>query len=212
MGAKAPTLSMLSYLDPILYPDECEVLEVSHNRYVYPIFKNGSSSLLNSNFRSLSLSEIEQLETIEVFIRDPLDRYVSGVQTFLRFNPEYAREATLKLIHEYLFLNRHFTLQFHWLVNLARYTTASITIRPIEELSTATDLTWHQLSRDQRLINEFSAYVNLHYYLLLDKVLRHDLLGMTVTFKEILAHIQTFYPDLYNDIIQRSKNLCAVLG
>ena len=202
---------MLSYLDPILFPDECEVLEVSPNRYVYPIFKNGSSSLLNSNFRSLSLSEIEQLETIEVFIRDPLDRYVSGVQTFLRFNPEFQREPTLRLIHEYLFLNRHFNLQFHWLVNLARYTDANITIRPIEELNTATDLTWHQLSRDQSLVNEFSGNVRLHYYLQLDKVLRHDFMGKTVKFKDILTHIHTFYPDLYDDIIQRTKNICAVL-
>lgn len=202
---------MLSYLDPILFPDECEVLEVSPNRYVYPIFKNGSSSLLNSNFRSLSLSEIEQLETIEVFIRDPLDRYVSGVQTFLRFNPEFQREATLKLIHEYLFLNRHFNLQFHWLVNLARYTDANITIRPIEELNTATDLTWHQLSRDQSLVNEFSNNVRLHYYLQLDKVLRHDFMGKTVSFKDILTHVHTFYPDLYDDIIQRTKNICSVL-
>ena len=202
---------MLSYLDPVLFPDECEILEVSPNRYVYSIFKNGSSSLSNSNFRKLRLSEIVQLTNVEVFIRDPFDRYVSGVQTFLRFHPEFQRETTIKLIHEYLFLNRHFNLQFHWLVNLARYTNATITIRPIEELNTATDLTWHQLSRNESLVAEFSQNARLHYYLQLDKVLRHDLLGKTVEFKDIIKHIFDYYPDLYKDVIQRSRDLCAVL-
>ena len=37
---------MLSHLDRIIFPDRCEVIEViPSQRYVYPIFKNGRSSL-----------------------------------------------------------------------------------------------------------------------------------------------------------------------
>ena len=37
---------MLSPLDRIIFPDRCEVIEViPSQRYVYPIFKNGRSSL-----------------------------------------------------------------------------------------------------------------------------------------------------------------------
>jgi hypothetical protein len=38
---------MLSQLDHIIYPDRCEVYEiVPSQRYFYPIFKNGSSSIM----------------------------------------------------------------------------------------------------------------------------------------------------------------------
>jgi hypothetical protein len=63
---------MLGYLDPILFPDDIEVLEVSPNRYVYPIFKNGSRSLVGKEYRTLSKDEILDLDHVEVFVRDPL--------------------------------------------------------------------------------------------------------------------------------------------
>ena len=52
---------MLSQIDTLLFPDECEVLEVDNNRYVFPIHKNGSTSLHKSGFRTLTLEEIKKL-------------------------------------------------------------------------------------------------------------------------------------------------------
>lgn len=202
---------MLSYIDPILFPDECEVLEVAPNRYVYNIFKNGSSSLRKSDFRLLNLDEIAKLETIEVFLRDPFERYISGVQSYLRYlDPAYDRITVLRMIDEFLFLNRHFSLQFHWLVNLAQHTSARIALRPLSDLGTITDLTWNALTKDQALIKHFEANDRLWFYLRLDQVLL-DFIGQPVKFTEIIEHIKIEYPVLYEEVIQRSKDICAVL-
>lgn len=202
---------MLGYIDPILFPDECEVLEVAPNRYVYNIFKNGSSSLRKSGFRKLSLEEIANLDTIEVFIRDPYERYVSGVQTYLSYlEPTQDRDTVLDIIDQFLFLNRHFTLQFHWLVNLARHTSANIKFRSLDELGNITDLTWNALTRDEELLKHFEDNDRLWFYLQLDNVLT-DFVGKTVKFKEVIKHIQATHPVLYEETIQRSQELCAVL-
>jgi hypothetical protein len=203
---------MLGYIDPIIFPDECEVLEVAPNRYVYNIFKNGSSSLRKSGFRQLSLDEVAALDVVEVFVRDPYERYVSGVQTYLRYlNPAQDRNTVLDMIDQFLFLNRHFALQFHWLVNLARHTSASITIRPLSDMGMITDLMWNTLTRDEKLIKHFEDNDRLWFYLQLDKILTEDFVGQTVKFKDIIAHIHTSYPVLYEEVIQRTKDLCVVL-
>ena len=204
---------MMSYLDPILFPDQCVVYEIDVNRYVYPIFKNGSSSLAAAGYRQLGHSEIRQLSTIEVYLRDPYDRYVSGVQTYLsHLSPEYDRPTVLKMISEYLFLNRHFALQFHWITNLARFTDAWMYFRPMEELHTATEHTFNIISRDPALIEYFEDHDKLHYYLQLDKILVERFMTQCVSFKEIVARVRGHHYDLYNEVIERNKRLCTVLG
>lgn len=203
---------MLSYLDPLLFPDEILVIELTKNRYVYPIFKNGSSSLFETAERTLGIERIAQLGHIEVFVREPFERYVSGVQTYLRMNPHLDRATALSMIDEYLFLNRHFTLQFHWIVNLARFNPKIwMTFKPMEELNSATDLTWNALTRDETLLEYFNDNRKLWFYLQLDKVLTEDFIGQSATITMILAHIKVKYPGLYEETIERTQELCAVL-
>ena len=202
---------MLSYLDPILFPDQLEIYRVEPDRYIYPIYKNGSSSLKGSAERVYDYKVIKKLQVIEVFVREPFERYVSGVQTWLNHNPDFDRDTALKFIKEFLFLNSHFSLQFHWLVNLRRFTEAWVYLRPMEELHTATDLAWNVLARDQTLVDYFQDHAKLWYYLQLDKILYEDLRGQTLTMTMILAHIKAKYPPLYTEIIQRDLDLCAVL-
>jgi hypothetical protein len=202
---------MLSYLDPILFPDQCEILEVGPDRHVYPIFKNGSSSLLAANLRKLNYFEMRELRTVEVFLREPFERYVSGVQTYLRQNTHLDRATALTMIDEYLFLNSHFSLQFHWIVNLQKFTDAWMYFRPIEELHTATDHTWNVLARDETLVNYFGNNKKLNYYLQLDKILYEDFMGQTVSLKQIIRFIQTNHHALYNEVIDRSIQICNAL-
>ena len=202
---------MLGYLDPILFPDQLEIYRVEPDRYIYPIYKNGSSSLRASAERVYDYKQIAQLKTIEVFVREPFERYVSGVQTWLNHNPDFDRNTALKFVREFLFLNNHFSLQFHWLVNLQRFTEAWMYLRPMEELHTATDLAWNVLARDQSLVDYFQDNTKLWYYLQLDKILYEDLRGQTVTMRMIVSHIKEKYPPLYTEIIQRDLDLCAVL-
>jgi hypothetical protein len=202
---------MLAYLDPILFPDQLEIYRVEPDRYIYPIYKNGSSSLRASAERVYDYKEIRKLKVIEVFVREPFERYVSGVQTWLNHNPELDRVTALKFVKDFLFLNNHFSLQFHWLVNLQRFTEAWMYIRPMEELHTATDLAWNVLARDESLMDYFRDNTKLWYYLQLDKILWEDLRGQTLTMRMIVSHIKQKYPALYTEIIQRDLDLCAVL-
>jgi hypothetical protein len=189
------------------------VIELTPNRYVYPIFKNGSSGLFELCYATLSTDDIRNLKHVEVFVREPFERYVSGVQTYLRYNPHLDRATALTMIDEYLFLNRHFTLQFHWLVNLQRFNSdIQITFRSMSDLNDHVGATWNALSRDQSLIDYFAENDKLHFYLTLDKILYEDFMGKTVKFKDILTHIQISYPVLYEETIERSRELCNVLG
>lgn len=203
---------MLTFLDPILFPDQCQILEVGPDRYVYPIFKNGSSSLLAANPRALNYFEMRELRTVEVFLREPFERYISGVQTYLRQNTHLDRATALTMIDQYLFLNSHFSLQFHWIVNLQKFTDAWMYFRPIDELHTATEHTWNVLARDEVLVNYFGNNQKLKYYLQLDKILYEDFMGKTVPLKQIIRFIHDNHNTLYNEVIDRSIRICNVLG
>jgi len=201
---------MLSQLDNIIFPDRCDVLEiVPSQRYVYPIYKNGSSSLYESGFRLMDHDELRNIPVVDIYVRDPYDRFVTGVNTFLQHNNNLDRATVLHFINNYLFLNRHFCPQFHWLVNLQRFTDAKIRINPISALSDITSLKVNQ-SQDP-MLDEALSTEKLHFYLSIDKVLTEDLLGKTVSFKLIVQTIKHRYPDVYKEVVQRSIDLCNVL-
>ena len=121
---------MLSHLDRIIFPDRCEVIEVvPSQRYVYPIFKNGRSSLTivaeKNNWRISLNDQIKRINSIDVILRDPQDRLISGINTFiqhtLRDNPDLDPHTVEWFALNYISLNRHYASQFAWLLNLARY-------------------------------------------------------------------------------------------
>lgn len=201
---------MLSQLDNIIFPDRCDVLEiVPSQRYVYPIYKNGSSSLYKSGFRLVDHDELSNIPVVDIYVRNPYDRFVTGVNTFLQHNAKLDQSTVLHFVNNYLFLNRHFCPQFHWLVNLQRFTNAKIRINPISALSDITALRVNQ--SEDPLLDEYLSRDKLHFYLSIDKVLTEDLLGKTVPFKLIVQTIKHRYPEMYKEIIQRSKDLCNVL-
>jgi hypothetical protein len=202
---------VLSQLDNIIFPDRCDVLEiVPSQRYVYPIYKNGSSSLYNTGFRLLDNDEIKNISVIDVYVRNPYDRFVTGVNTFLQHNADLDRATALHFITNYLFLNRHFCPQFHWLVNLQRFTDAKIRINSIDTLPDITPLKVNQ--SEDPLLDEYLGTEKIHFYLSIDKVLTEDLLGKTVPFKLIVQTVQHRYTEVYKEVVQRSMDLCNVLG
>ena len=200
---------MLSQLDNIIFPDRCEVLEVAPQRYVYPIYKNGYSSLSNSGFRVLTMSELSKLDTVEIFVRDPIERFFSGLSTWIEHNDHLDKNTMLFMAGHHLFTNRHYSPQFHWLVNLRRFTTAKIKINPIEDLSTITNL---RLNENKNKIHyDISHFSKVAFYMQLDKVLTENFIGQTVEFTEIVATVRQKYPEVYQEVIQRSINICSVL-
>jgi hypothetical protein len=155
-------------------------------------------------------NELDTIPVIDIYVRNPYDRFVTGVNTFLQHNSNLDSATALHFVTNYLFLNRHFCPQFYWLVNLQRFTRAEIRINPIESLSDITRLRVNQ-SQDP-LLDQYPSTAKLHFYLSIDKVLTEDLLGKTVSFDQIVQTIKHKYPEVHKEVVQRSIDLCNVLA
>ena len=64
---------MLSRIDEIIYPNRCEVIEfMDPQRFVYPIFKNGSSSIreyaTQQNYKTLINEQIKKCNKFLILI------------------------------------------------------------------------------------------------------------------------------------------------
>jgi hypothetical protein len=92
------------------------------------MFKNGSSTLLQiaekNQYRRYKGKDIYDLESVDVILRNPRQRYVAGVAQFVtvlkRDNPDLDINTCIWFANRYCFLNRHYVTQFHWLLNLSR--------------------------------------------------------------------------------------------
>ena len=202
---------MLSRLDDIIYPNRCEVIEIeASQRYIYPIFKNGSSSLIEharqQNYKILINEQIKRAPIIDVILRDPLLRYISGVQKFVhdvkKENPTLDVDTILYFAENYLFLNRHYAPQLSWLINLSRYADAKLRLHNMGTLSTFTPLTWtppKDIQFDQTVSDRQSNNIHNKMYLRLDNLLL-QLIGQELTFKEILAYLKQQDPQAYQKL------------
>ena len=72
---------------------ECKVYRIGKN-YVYPIFKNATTSLYQVHDEVLHNQEIAQCNNIHVLIRDPADRFVSGINTYIKKNSQSKKTHT----------------------------------------------------------------------------------------------------------------------
>jgi hypothetical protein len=129
---------MFKNLTDILTAD-CEVVKFSNEQFFYPIFKNGSSSLTTyarkNNLLFLKNREISNCKKITVFLRSPVERFVSGVHTFFYLtNNQYIDENTLKKIESFDIVDRHFIPQYLWLLHLHKYFNGIVEFKPVLEL------------------------------------------------------------------------------
>ena len=118
---------------------DCEVVKLNDEQYVYPIFKNGRSSIKKyvkkNNLSLLKNNEILNLKKITIFLRSPKDRFVSGVHTFFYLkNKQLIDEPTLKKIERFEIVNRHFIPQYLWLLHLHKYFNGIVELKPVSEL------------------------------------------------------------------------------
>jgi hypothetical protein len=212
---------MLSYLDCIIFPDRCDVIEVvPSQRYVYPIFKNASSSLhyeaIQSNWRIIINEQIKKLSHIEVILRDPQQRLVSGFNTFIQHvlqeNPELDQNTVVWFAKNYLFLDRHYCPQFFWLINLARYLSpdTALTFQHMDCVADITSL--HRLPEGitpstEHLAQQALSIPNIEMYQRLDQVLFDQCMGQSMTFGQLLNVLRQQDPTAYDWVIGRSQHI-----
>jgi len=203
---------MLGRLGQLLFPNHVEVLEiVPQHQYVYPIFKNGTTSLREKYFE-VNLEDLKNISNIEVFVRDPYRRFLSGVQTYIKeLGPDIDKKTALYFLNQTHYLNKHCCPQLYWLLNLGRFTNATLTLRPMSELVTITDVHANQSTIDPEILEIFSKNKNLLFFNEIDEVLTINLIGKTVTLEEILEVLKEKYSELYHETFDISKQITNVL-
>lgn len=216
---------MLTQFDTELYPNDCEVVEMlSHNQFVYLIQKNGSSSLRreirDNNLKVYRNQEISELDTIDVYIRDPKQRYISGVNTYIQFlNRDYPHldtDTCIWFATRYNFLNRHYLPQFLWLVNLSRFCRAEtkICLRNFKDIANITKhnndagITKPSTEFVEKVLANTSEDMSLWWFL--DQMLQ-DLNGTSLTFRQITEHIQAHPSGVYYTFTQRFSEIAKTL-
>ena len=118
----------------------CEAIRVEPHGFVaYPIYKNGRTSLweyaTDNNCKTFINEELKTLDHIIVYLRNPLERFISGVHTYLEFENLGSQEDTiLKQIEEMTVCDRHFVPQFIWLIHLSKYFKGTVRIDSVSEL------------------------------------------------------------------------------
>ena len=204
---------MLSRIDEIIYPNRCEVIEfMDPQRFVYPIFKNGSSSIreyaTQQNYKTLINEQIKKISIIDVILRDPTSRFISGINTFVyntkRDNPNLDVDTIIYFSENYLFLNRHYSPQLSWLLNLKRYLHANTKLRLYDMtfLSTFTPLIVKPIEENllnNQVIERLKTNIHNEMCIRLDSLLL-QLVGKEITFIDIMTYLHEQDPIAYSKI------------
>lgn len=215
---------MLTNIDSELFPDDCEAVEIpSHNLWVYLIQKNGSTSLRRKcsqhQWRMLKNQDLKTLPYIDVFVRDPEQRYVSGVNTVLQFlardYPDLDEDTSLWFLTRYNFLNRHFLPQWHWLLNLSRFISQDCRIRfhdfnefgSLVDVHSRAGITPASDNLKKKILESNS---NLLLWFYTDQILL-DLSGKSMTWKEVVEHYRTQHNECFKLATEKFYQLADVL-
>ena len=214
---------MFSELDNIIFPDSCEVIKVTSQHYVFPIFKCGRSSLTESmvdkGWTFVPESDIKNIShPITVFLRDPKERFVSGVNTFLQHlqGENLDPHTVLYFVNRYMFLNRHYAPQFFWLLNLFRHAgpTALVTFRNMSDISQLTKIHSHAdvepITPDLLARIDSFNWSKLELYHYLDQILL-DHIDKTIKIQDIITHVKTDHANLYKLVFAKTIELANVL-
>jgi hypothetical protein len=120
---------------------DCEVIQFKNHQIIYPIFKNGKTSLENyaiyNKLKIFKNKEISKFQEIVVFLRDPEERFISGVNTYLEYKKIQSikeEEDELKKIEKLKIYDRHFFPQYFWLFYLLKYFRGNIEIKSVKDL------------------------------------------------------------------------------
>jgi hypothetical protein len=205
---------MLSSLDQIIFPNVCEVLEiVPQQRYVYPIFKNGSTSLKRHGYRLISDQELATVKEVDVFVRNPYERFLTGVNTyFQRLDPALDKTTAMFFVKNFLFLNRHFSPQLYWIINFRRFSNAKFNIRPMSDIETVTTFKENTSIIDPDIREYFDYSGKIRFLLEMDEILTVNLIGQTVEFDEIISVLKQNYQEIYQEVFLYSQRVLNVVS
>ena len=157
-----------------LFNTDCIVVDVGPHT-VYPIFRVGQSTLMSVYDTKYVNLEIHHCNHIDIMIREPEERFVSGVNEYCRQQNLDVNE-TWKLVNEGKVHDRHFTPQYIWLMHLYKFYKGFVTIRPFKHIGNITDVHLHKskvkidlpvcepfVEVDRHLTKYYNETVNIGY-------------------------------------------------
>ena len=152
---------------------QCVVARVS-GMLVYPIYKNASTNLIKSSDRLFVDNEINELDLITVFIRDPVERFITGLNTYCR-NNNLEFEATWQKVRRGELLDRHFAPQWIWLFHLYKYYRGKVILKSmfkIDEICKLKNISYENrqvippkqfVEIDKKIMMHFDVPLNLSF-------------------------------------------------
>jgi hypothetical protein len=204
---------MLSRIDEIIYPNRCEIIEfMNPQRFVYPIFKNGSSRLFDhareQNLKVLINEQIKKVPVIDVLLRDPISRFISGFNTFVyntkQENSNLDVNTIIYFAENYLFLNRHYAPQLSWLINIKRYMGIQSKFKfhdmsMLPTFTTSTNNPAEDKWLDDATIERLKNNIHIEMYIRLDSLI-YQLVGKEMTFVDVMGYLHDQDPAAYSKI------------
>ena len=178
-----------------IFTTDCSVIKMPDGEYVYPIFKNGRPSLRRfaqlNQLEVIKNEQLSKLTDVTVFLREPEERFVSGVHTVIEFEDVTDVSAFLKKIEDFSFYNRHFIPQVCWLFHLLKYFKGKVKLLPVKALYNLIP------NRDAPNINKLTAErqkqilsIEHKNYIQADQRLMYTYLGKTVELKTIIEEFK----------------------
>lgn len=159
-------------------------------------------------YKTLLNEQIKRISVIDVVLRDPLGRFLSGFNTYiyntLQENPQLDITTIIYFAENYLFLNRHYAPQISWIINLFKYTNKQtvLHLHDMSALSKFTPLLINPVETNILLpdvIDRLKNNVHNEMYQRLDHLLL-ELVGKELTINEIISHLKTQDPVAYSKL------------
>jgi len=185
---------MFSDIGKIILGDCC-VIEIG-DQVVYPIFKNGYSSIVNSTQgRAIYNNDIKNFSNINIIVREPQQRFIKGVKEYCWINHLDITD-TYKKISQGLIMDKHFAPQFLWLLHLNKFYKGKITLREMKYLSNIIDV---QANQSKWQLPEKQKLFKQHHI--------ESLPEFTEVDKKLFQHLDS--PIQINELINRYKHVLS---
>lgn len=154
---------MLNQWSKLLSTDCC-VVKVK-NYTVYPIFKVGSTSLKAAAVEQYVNNDIGTCRHIDILIRDPEERFISGLNEYCKLNDMQIKDAW-ELVNQGQLIDRHFAPQYIWLLHLYKYYRGEVTLRPFNFITKITDVHKQKDKTTKQTVPVLQSFVEIDHHIL----------------------------------------------
>jgi hypothetical protein len=150
---------MLKHWNKILNTD-CEIIRMGQD-WIYPIFKNGWNGFRLAKEESRFNEHISEVEMINIYIRNPVARFSSGVNKYAQLHGMEPDMVVQQIESEGL-TNRHWMPQWYWLLHLSKYYKKDVKILPMSAIPHART----KETPNKKQIRVLEDYVSVDLYLM----------------------------------------------